>query len=222
MPTMVKFWVNAFIPASVCQLLGDTYVMQVDGTVPGWPAPSIWYLAGDQREYSADIHASSRMHSEVEIQALDTDAPAISFQSHNCGESTALDEDGNVTDRATAPTDGMSFFNLRRNQTIDPEGGVIDDSPNPNLVQIDVAGSGRVPFAVAPYVPQIDYVGTFSFDPDTREARFRGGVDGFPAYEFYVTVDNGAAETLGLVPPIDPLELIGDAGRKIDLRVTAA
>jgi hypothetical protein len=30
---------------------------------------------------------------------------------------------------------------------------------------------------VAPYVPSIDYVGTPSLDPDTRQARFGGGID---------------------------------------------
>jgi hypothetical protein len=50
-------------------------------------------------------------------------------------------------------------------------------------VQIDVSGSGRVPFSVAAFAPAIDYVGTLSFDPDSRVARFRGGVDGFPSYE---------------------------------------
>jgi hypothetical protein len=216
----VKFWINAFIPIFVCEQIGGTYAVRVQGTYPGLPWPQTWYLAGDQREFSDDIHASSRLHSEVEIGGLDQSDRSINFQWHACGESHALDADGNITERATAPTTDMSFSNLRRNQTADPNGGVIDDSANPNLVQIDVSGSGRVPFDVAPYVPSIDYVGTLSFDPDSRTARFRGGIDGFPSYEVYVAVDNAAPVQLGAFKANDPFDLVGDANHHVDVSVT--
>jgi len=220
MASTVKFWVNAFIPPEVCQRVGDTFAVVVTGDYPGLPWPRTWYLAGDQRGFSDDIHASSRLHSEVEISGLDGDAPAITLQWHACGESRSLDEQGNVIDAATAPTTDMAFFNLRHNQTVDPEGGVIDDSDNPHLVQIDVSGSGRVPFPIAPYVPAIDYVGTFSFDPDTRVARFRGGIDGFPAYEFYASVDNAAPAQIGAMAAGSPFDLVGDATQHVDVSVT--
>jgi len=223
MASTVKFWVNAFIPISVCELHGDTYAVEVNGNfvaAVGWPFPHTWYLAGDQRSFSSDIHASARMHSEVEIQGVDSDPRTISLESHICGESLALDVDGNIVLRDTASTDQMGFANLRRNQSVDPEGGVVDDSPNPNLVQIDANGTASVPFPVAPFVPAIDYSGTFSFDPDSGEARFRGGTDGFPAYEFYVVVDNGDPVLIGNFEPISPFELVGDAERPVDISVT--
>ena len=56
------------------------------------------YFSGDGRGYSSDIHASSRMHSEVEITGVNTEQPQISFQWHNCGESHALDSSLNIVD----------------------------------------------------------------------------------------------------------------------------
>ena len=87
-------------------------------------------------------------------------------------------------------------------------------------MQIDVSGSGRVPFSVAPFVPAIDYVGTLSFDPDSRVARFRGGVDGFPSFEMYVSVDGGPAAQIGAFAATDPFELVGDATHHVDVGVT--
>lgn len=220
MPSTVKFWINAFIPDEVCQNIGGIEAVIVHGTFPGTPFPETWFLAGDQRSFSDDIHASSRLHSEVEIGGIDTDTRAINFQFHACGESRALDPNGNIIETGTAPTTDMAFFNLRRNQTVDPNGGVIDDSDNPDLVQIDVSGSGRVPFSVAPFVPTIDYVGTLSFDPDSRQARFRGGIDGFPSYEMFVTVDNGPPTQIGEFSANDPFDLVGDATQHVDVTVT--
>ncbi|GAA1531922.1 hypothetical protein GCM10009827_057110 [Dactylosporangium maewongense] len=220
MAAAVKFWINAFIPTAVCQDIGGTEAAVVQGTFPGTPFPSTWFLAGDQRSFSDDIDASARLHSEVEIGGLDTGTPDVTFEMHRCGESRALDADGNVIEVGVAPTTDMAFFNLRRNQTVDPEGGVIDDDDNPNLVQIDVSGSGRVPFSVAPFVPSIDYVGTLSFDPDSKQARFRGGIDGFPAYEIYVTVDGGTPVPVGAFSANNPFELFGDATKHVDVSVT--
>jgi hypothetical protein len=220
MPSTVKFWINAFIPDDVCQPIGGIMCAVVNGTFPGTPFPKTWFLVGDQRGFSDDINASSRLHSEAEIGSLDADPRVITSEVHRCGQSKALDADGNVIETGTAPTDDMHFFNLRRNQTVDPEGGVIDDSDNPNLVQIDVSGSGRVPFSVAPFVPAIDYVGTLSFDPDSRVARFRGGVDGFPSFEMYVSVDGGPAAQIGAFAATDPFELVGDATHHVDVGVT--
>jgi len=219
MASTVKFWINAFIPSAVCQLVGGIEAAVVNGFFPGTPFPDTWFLAGDQREFSDDIHASSRLHSEVEIGSIDTANAVVNFQFHAAGESRALDSDGNVIETGTAPTTDMSFFNLRRNQTVDPEGGVIDDSDNPNFVQIDVSGSGRVPFSVAPFVPTIDYVGTLSFDPDARIGRFRGGIDGFPSYEMYVAVDNGPPIRLGAFSANSPFDLVGDANQHVDVSV---
>jgi hypothetical protein len=69
MPSTVKFWINAFIPSEVCQVIGGAEAAVVTGTFPGTPFPQTWYLVGDQRSFSDDIHASSRMHSEVETGA---------------------------------------------------------------------------------------------------------------------------------------------------------
>ncbi len=82
MASTVKFWINAFIPSDVCQNIGGIEAVAVQGTFPGTPFPETWFLAGDQRSFSDDIHASSRLHSEVEIGSINTDAAVINFQFH--------------------------------------------------------------------------------------------------------------------------------------------
>lgn len=74
MPTpihSVKFWINAFIPRDV-----SGYTKPVPGgphrgktMIPGPNPVSDCYLT-DQRDFSNDIHAKSRMHSEFRM-ALD-------------------------------------------------------------------------------------------------------------------------------------------------------
>src|SRR5215510_2196526 len=102
----VTFWLNAFIPNSVCQKKGDLFAISVD-------TPVARHFAGDQREFSKDPKASARTHAEVKIAGLTTDDPRIVHQQNVCGESLELDDDGNIIARATASNDRMRFFNLR-------------------------------------------------------------------------------------------------------------
>jgi Protein of unknown function (DUF3238) len=105
----------------------------------------------------------------------------------------------------------MSFFNLRGSQTVDPEGGVIDDIPN--SVQIDVAGSAGLPLVAA---PDIDYSGTLIVDRAEGNVLFRGAVSGFPAFEMYFIVNDGPTVTLSTISPIHPIELIGEENRPVN------
>src|SRR5438874_1265449 len=134
----ITFWLNAFIPDSVCTLKGSLFVI----TVPDPPA--VRFFTGDQRGFSDNPGALARMHSEVRIEALSSDAPSLASQRHIVGESHEVDGDGTIIATATASNNRMQFFNLRGSQTIDPNGGVIDGVPG--SVQIDVAGSAALPF----------------------------------------------------------------------------
>src|SRR5712692_3857658 len=145
----ITFWLNAFIPNSVCELRGQLFVITV---------PVRRFFTGDQREFSNEPAASARMHSEIQITALSSDTPTIAFQRNICGESHEVDEDVNIIASATASSDWMQFFNLRVSQTVDPEGGVIDGVPG--SVQVDLAGSASLP--LIGLAPDIDYSGTLT------------------------------------------------------------
>jgi hypothetical protein len=98
---------------------------------------------------------------------------------NKCGTSIEIAIDsGVVIGQATAATDRIRFLNLRGNTTVDPEGGVIEDSSNPHFVQLDYEAAANLPLLAL--APDIDMVGTLGIDPDAATFRFRGKVDDFP------------------------------------------
>lgn len=208
----VTFWLNAFIPDSVCETKGGLSVIAVP-SLDGTPIPQRRFFTGDQREFSDDPEASSRMHTEVRLVGLSSDTPRIDSQRNLCGESHEVDPEGNVIATATASSEGMTFLNLRGSQTVDPEGGVIDGIPG--SIQIDVVGSAKLP--LAGLAPDIDYSGTLTIDRAEGNVLFRGAVSGFPAFEMYFKVNDGKEVTMTQLSPISPLELIGDENRAVDV-----
>ena len=196
-----RFWINAFIPDSVCVLKGDLFAVEVPSSRPPFPNR---FFAGDQRSFSDNLDASARMHSEVMIVGLSSDTPQIGEEKQICGESLELDEQGNILQGATAPTERMKFTNLRGSQTLDAEGGVVDGIPG--SVQIDFFGSASLPLIAA---PDIDYSGTLVIDRAEGNILVSGATDGFPAYEMYCSIDNGLVMSLARINPISPIKLIG-------------
>jgi Protein of unknown function (DUF3238) len=210
----VTFWLNAFIPNSVCSLKGSLFAVEVPdpGINSGGGVGLTRLFTGDQREFSDDPNASARMHSEVTIAGLSSGSPTFS-QRQVCGESHEVDSDGNIIGTATAPTDRMQFSNLRGSQTTDPEGGVVDGVPG--SVQIDLAGSAAIPLmAVA---PDIDYSGTLVIDLSEGNVIFTGAISGFPGFEMYFKVNDGPSVTLGQFAPVSPIDLIGDENRPVNV-----
>jgi hypothetical protein len=203
----VNFWLNAFIPNSACITKGDLFV------VSGPPVPVPRFFTGDQREFSNDVNASARMHSEVRIEGLTGDSPTIAFQTNRCGLSQEVDGDGNVIGSATANADRMFFTNLRGSQTTDPEGGVVDGIPG--SIQIDVVGSAAMPLLAAS--PDIDYSGTLIIDRAEGNLLFRGAVSQFPAFEMYFHVNDGPTGTLAQLAPQVQLDLFGGENAPVDV-----
>jgi len=182
----VKFWLNAFI-----------HPAHVDGPPGAGLALNYEYFSGDNRDYSSEIHASSRLHSEVEIVDIDSGHPRVSFQWHNCGESHALDSNLNVvaTDRA-----------VPRAQFGDPHYA-------DGVVSIAYVGAAAMPLLPS---PDVDVNGTFSVNVETGEVSFHGAVDVYPWYEVYATVNNGAPVTLLQAEPTGtPSGLVGGASRGV-------
>lgn len=210
----VTVWVNAFIPNSACIQKGEVFAVEVPTFITGLPIPEVRFFMGDQREFSDDVQASARMHSEVRIEGLSTETPQLAAERQVCGESHEVDADGTIVASETADTRRMAFMNLRGSQTTDPEGGVVDGIEG--SVQVDVVGSASLPLIIA---PDIDYSGTFTIDRVGGNVLFRGAVSGFPAYEIYCSVNDGPPLTLGLVSPISPLDLFGEEDRPVAFSV---
>lgn len=204
----VRFWINAFIPNSVCELFGDTF---------GIRAPTGAIFSGDQREFSSDPNALARAHSEIIIDGLQSqESAAVVDEVHRCGESHQIDEDGQVIQRDTAPTNRMLFQNLRGSQTVDPEGGVIDGIPG--SVQIDFQGSAANPLMVS---PDIDWSGTLTIDREGGRVLVKGAVNDFPSFEMYCVVDDGPILTLVQKQPENPMDLFGEEDRPFQGSVNA-
>lgn len=188
----VKVWLKAFIPGS--------YHGNVDGTGGAaghrlLPGPSSWFndcFHTDDREFSNDITASARLHSEFE---LDLRSGALT-EVHYCGESVEYDcEDGDEECRGTADTGGMYWSNLRQHN---------------GSILVDVNGAAGNPCFTG--APEIDYEGTVTIDVAGHTVSFDGRVNGFPAYEAYATINGGAGETLFQYGPRgEPGDLAGAA-----------
>ena len=109
----VKFWINAFIPSHV-----ESYTLIVPGgphsgetMIPGPFFYSDCFLT-DQRGFDNNIHASSRMHSEVRI-SFASSPPSIT-QWHNCDMTHECDcDDGTIECAEKGDTSGMRFVTLR-------------------------------------------------------------------------------------------------------------
>ncbi len=225
----LTFWIKAFIPdPSMTEFVlpapgastGDSMIV-IPANVSGLPIPKARAFLGDNRGFTSDVAASARIHSLVQITGLDTDTPSLQSVDVHCGASHEIDMDsGEIIADATAPADRIRFLNLRGNTSVDPEGGVVDDSPSPNFVQLDYEAAANLPLLTPS--PDIDIVGVLGIDRDAGTLRFNGAVDGFPAFEAYAAVDLGAPVTLFQMPPVAPIFLVGDAKRPVDVTVSFA
>jgi hypothetical protein len=223
---VVTFWIKAFIPdpsltdfvvPAPGESVGNSMIV-IPANSPGLPIPANRAFLGDNRGFSSDVAAPARIHSLIEITALDTDTPILQAVDIKCGESIEIDIDsGAVINRATAPTDRVRFLNLRGNTTVDPEGGVIEDSPSLRFVQLDYEAAANLPLLAGS--PDIDMVGVLGIDRDAGTFRFRGSVDGFPAFEAYASFNLGPPVMLFQIVPIAPIFLIGDVKRPVDVNV---
>ncbi|MDT4916863.1 MAG: hypothetical protein QOH89_1563 [Pseudonocardiales bacterium] len=181
----VKFWLNCFIH---------------DAHVPApYPAHALNYhhFSGDDRGYSTDIHAPSRLHAEIEIVDLQTGHPHESFHWIMCGPSHALDEHFAVVATDTATPHG-GFTNLHYDAAT-------------GIVSVHFTGTAAMPLLPS---PDVDVNGTFSANVTTGEVSFNGMIDVYPWVEAYAAVNNGSPVNLFQMDPTGtPEGLIGGANR---------
>jgi Protein of unknown function (DUF3238) len=229
MPTTLQtltFWINAFIPdpsmtefvlPAPGESVGNSMIV-IPSNASGLPIPKDRAFLSDNRGFSTDVASSARIHSLVEIAALDTDTPVLQAVDIKCGASHEIDlNSGAVIAEATAPTDRVRFLNLRGNTSVDPEGGVIVDSPSSHFVQLDYEAAANLPLLLGS--PDIDMVGVLGVDREGGTFRFRGAVDGFPAFEAYVSFNLGPPVTLFRIVPVAPIFIVGDVKRPVDVTI---
>jgi Domain of unknown function (DUF4157)/Protein of unknown function (DUF3238) len=179
----VKVWLKAFIPKDVPGVTEAAPSPHAGLTMVPGPIPGVsdCFLT-DQRGFSADIGASSRMHSEVEI---DVTKPSVIRQWNTCWPSHEIDcGDGDVECNARAQVYG-GYYGL--------------EVSSPSTLQISLAA--RANNACYSGSPDIVYDGTVTVSPAARAVYFNGHIDQFPAYEMYATADGGAGVKLFQTPP---------------------
>lgn len=201
----VKFWINAFIPHTV---RGYTQVVPGRGTHAGRtmiPHPILGKdcFLTDQRTFSNDIGASSRMHSEFTI-TFGRQLPVMT-QWHHCDITIEVDcEDGDEEGRRFGDTSRMNF-------TLAGSG--------PDRAVVGMRCSANDPLArESRWFGEIDYFGTLLVDRAARTLSIQGCVSQFPAFEAYATINNGAGRTIfQLEPPPGNtvMDLVGEADRPV-------
>lgn len=173
----IKAWLKAFIPGDLPGSIDGVGQARGSRLLVG---PCAWFnncFHTDNRAFSDDIHASCRMHSEFELDLVNDELREV----HYCGETVEYDcEAGDIECRATATSAGMSFSNLRW-----------EDS---ETIAIDLAGAANNPCLRDS--PEIGYTGSFTIDLAARTIAFDGQVNGFPAFEAYAIVNGSATQPL--------------------------
>jgi hypothetical protein len=154
----------------------------------------------DQRSFDADVKASSRMHSEIEIEI---GGPSENFQFHDCSPTHEIDcEDGEEECTQKGDVSKMKYSNLR--------GSLL------TVIKVDLKAASNNPCYSGS--PDIDYEGTVTIKPAARIVDFEGKLDAFPAFEMYATANGGAGKLMFSEAPPEgnsPGDLGGPANREV-------
>ena len=211
----VTVWLNAFIPRDVHGLTKKVpdFVVKKDPSMAGKTMFDTVAGCGltDQRSFSREINASSRMHSEAKI---DLNKPSLLYQKHRICPTTLVNcIFGNVVCKETSTNVSTSFKFL----------GVSSDDE----IMIQVKGSGgpgcigALKRKVGEFLldAKIDYTGTFFIKRRASnyvDIGFLGTVDLFPAYEFVAILnDSNPVHLWGTLPApgSSPVTHLGTKGK---------
>jgi hypothetical protein len=206
-PTIVAFWINAFIPRDIFgltkEISGGTYAGKtaIDG-----PLPISDCFLTDQRSFDTSRNAKSRMHSEG-VLYIDGDNLMLN-QAHRCDDTIEVDcEDGDEECKDRASTSKMSL-SLVSSTTVDEKARIL----------VNMAASNPCFFGS----PDIDVVGEIVVDFAAEQVIFTGKVEPFPAFEAYTIVDSGSIQSLLQLLPLagsSPSDLFGPPNRAFSVSV---
>ncbi|KAF1998686.1 hypothetical protein P154DRAFT_602868 [Amniculicola lignicola CBS 123094] len=201
---VISFWIKSFIPLSVAGVTKPYPKYKSLSMLPGIPIFGDCFLT-DQRGFSSATGASSRMHSQAWVWVRSNGYDWS--DEHHCGETTEVDcEDGDVEGKETQNNDNMKFK---------------EKSGNSSKVVLELKAAANNPRVTGS--PNIDIVGTLTLDRLNRFVEFNGKVDEFPAFEAYVSINGGKAQTIGQLGPkagAGPSSLAGGANRAFKGTVT--
>ncbi len=228
----IVVWLNAFIPRDVNDTDGSGFSFTVDKgrhkgntAIPGpsrkvVPTFDDAYLT-DQRNFDLNPAASSRIHAIVDIDFSGT-APAMrpaavfgaTADTVRIRQSTGeeLNRGRGVARGKFNPIEGFTHGSKHVKVRYNFAGA------NP----VAKMPGGAIPTASDPAVvvdPDIDMLGEFEVDTELRTLKFRGLVDGFPAFEAYINVD-GTTHVIYQISPergVTPADgLLGTANRRAE------
>lgn len=211
----VRLWIKSFIPEDI-----DGAERVADGPHAGKtmfrsPGPiDVWYLT-DQRGFSNDIQAFSRMHSEIELDFVDF---TIKREHHQCDPTIQITHDTGAEEcHETAGTEYMTFSEF----TI---------SPDAKRMTLHLHGSSKNaclklgPVKVAPSLDySADIVVWLGKAGQEVTIEVDSWIETYPAFEMYVSVNNKPPDTIfqaAIEPDATPLSLIGPATRHIEKSLT--
>ncbi len=223
----VKFWINAFIPMHVYKK-DNTYLTQPrpghdnQTMIPGPIKGVNDCFSTDNRGFSSDPGASSRLHSEVTI-TFNKGALVAMDQRHWCNPSKEYDcEDGGLEGTATGSNAQMKFSDPK-NGTFEARGVVKQLIPlrNGRFIWHSASLSAATNNPLFAFSPDIDYQGKLQCiiaPGESISVMFNGLVDEFPAYEAYTSLNSGLVKSLFQLPPPPgntPADLFGKANRSV-------
>ena len=167
----ITFWLNAFIPRDIT---GATTILR-EGDYKGLMALSAppCYLT-DQRNFSNDIRARSRMHSMAKVDRADSE-PALT-QRHRCDELIECDPvSGELRGQRRGSTSSMKFSLSATEPTI--------------LIRMDCKYTD--PLAPGAHgIGEIEYKGTIEINPAARIIEIDLMICLFPAFEAYTAIED--------------------------------
>jgi hypothetical protein len=208
----IKLWVKAFIPVEYGEPLDTPDI----GEHAGKTAMTLLNrtFLTDQRSFSDDIHASARMHSEVEIDLVRSKQV---YEFHHCYETIELDsKTGREKCRKLGGTENMHFSD-------------VEFWENGLGFSIALKASAKNPciaVATVKITPNLDYEGTIRValteDRQSAAVSFEGLVEAYPAFEMYASVNGGASQPIFRVPVAEgasPAAMMGPPNRPVSEQV---
>lgn len=209
-PNTIKIWVNAFIPSNVP---GVTYPLPQGGTVVLDPADGTIAYGTNNRGFSSNIHAQSKMHSEVLLSRTTQGQWNLTSQWSNSDPVNHYSyPDGRLVETRRANVNNCRW----------QIGGVVAD-PVAGIAFRPGVGQQGVSFHCQVSNPHlrpgptanagaVDADLSFAIDERLEKLSVNGVVDDFPAFEIYAAFNNGAPVKLLQAfprPGMSPLNLLG-------------
>lgn len=211
----IKLWVNAFIPSDYA----DAQPVPAGEHAGKTMLTTLWFVnrcfLTDERGFSPDLHAKSRLHSEIEI---DVAKQKVVYEFHHCHETIEIDcATGAEKCRARGDTHHMLFENF----VATDHGGAFT---------VDLKASAKNPCLTVANVqvsPNVDLYGTITarlnWDATEARIRFEGMIERYPAFEMYAAFNGSEAGKpifqIGVEPEATAANITGAPTRPVNVEV---